>query len=112
MLFFIILIFAIAAAGGAYLLTHVLKNQMVPSKVALIHGGVAAFALVLLLIYCFSHVSAPMTSLLVFILVACGGIYMGVRGMQGKGTPKLIALGHGTFAVIAFIMLLMFALRG
>ncbi|KTD11299.1 hypothetical protein [Legionella jamestowniensis] len=103
-----IIFFSLAAILGIYLLSYVLTEKNTPKGVALIHGAAASVGLVLLIIYSLLY-QTPVASLLVFILAALGGLYLFYRDITGKEIPKFLAIGHGSIAVIGFILLLIFA---
>ncbi|KTD16048.1 hypothetical protein [Legionella jordanis] len=109
MLILSIIIFAIAAALGVYLLSYVLAEKNTPKGVVMIHGGVAALGIISLIIYSFLY-TTPLASLLIFILAALGGFFMFGWDILGHKVPKSMALGHGLIAVAGFILLLYFAL--
>ena len=48
-------LFVLAALGGFVLLSFHLRNKPVPKGLMFIHGGVAAVALVLLIVYAVQH---------------------------------------------------------
>ena len=101
--------FALAVVGGLYLLSFVLSNKQTPKVVVAIHGLFALTGIVLLILYPFFYKPAPITSLVLFILAALGGVMMVFRDVTGKGFPKWMALGHGATAIIALILLAVFA---
>lgn len=112
MLIIIIVLFAIAASLGIYLLSHVLRDKHTPKSIALIHGAVAATALVILFSYVFLYDSSLLASAILFALAAIGGITFLYCHMTGKFIPKWLAIGHGMTAVVAFILLLFLAFWG
>lgn len=86
MLILAIVLFAIAALLGFYLLTFVLQNKNTPKGVAFTHGPLAAMG-----------------------LAALGGFSLIYRDLTGSPLPKWLAIGHGLTALIAFIFLIIFA---
>ncbi|ASQ45599.1 hypothetical protein [Legionella clemsonensis] len=102
-----IIFFSLAAILGLYLLTYVLTEKHTPKGVAIIHGSTASLGLVLLIIYSLLY-QTPTASLIVFILAALGGLYLFYRDITGKEIPKLLAIGHGSIAIIGFILLIVF----
>jgi hypothetical protein len=99
-------LFAIAAMIGIYLLTFVLQKKETPKPVAIIHGLLAATALVLLIVHT-SKTGADLIQVIVFfIITALGGLVLFVRDIMGKSLPKSLAVIHGLLAVISFIFLL------
>lgn len=100
--------FALAAVLGLYLLTLVLANKETPKSIAMIHGFFAVIGITLLIIYPFFYSPAPITSLVLFIFAAMGGLTLIYKDLTGKPLPKWLALGHGLTAIIGFILLAVF----
>ncbi len=101
----IILVFAIAAVLGATLLTLVLQSRHRPTALILLHGLFAAIAITLLGIFVFQHHSTFQAFLITFAAIAVVGFYMGIRDIKGMGTPKVIAVLHGGFALLTLAFL-------
>lgn len=108
MIWLITLIYACAAAGGLYLLSHLWRNKAMPQNVAHIHGAVAAIATAFLAYYCYSHADNPRNSLIIFLLVACGGLYMMFQDRAKKQFPKFVPYVHAGFALVGFLLLVTF----
>lgn len=107
MLIIIISLFAIAILGGLYLLSYVINDKNTPKSIAFLHGSVAACALILLLLYVIFYFSSfALTSLILFIFAAMGGIVLIYRDLKGQLIPKWLAVGHGALGITAFIVLL------
>lgn len=102
------MIFAIAALLGFFLLSYILKEKNAPKGVAMIHGAFGAIGILALGYYSYYHSSKFLISLGLFILAALGGLYLFATDISGKKVPKSFAIGHGTFAIIAFSSLLYF----
>lgn len=100
--------FALAAVLGLYLLTLILTNKETPKSVAIFHGLFAVIGVVLLICYPFFYSPSPITSLILFILAAMGGLLLIYKDLSGKPIPKWLALGHGLTAIIAFLILAVF----
>ena len=108
MLITAIILFALAALLGLYLLSFVLRDKNTPKGIAFIHGPVAAAGLIILIIYALFNSPSPIVSIILFILAALGGIMLFYRDITGKSLPKWMAIGHGVTAVVAFILLIVF----
>jgi hypothetical protein len=106
MLGLIIILFALAALGGIYLLSFILQNKNTPKGVALIHGSVAAISLVLLILYTLFNNHSFLISVVFFIVAALLGFTLFYRDITGKSLPKWLAIGHGLSAVVGFVFLL------
>jgi len=103
----IILLFAIAAVFGISLIVPVLQGKTPSRPLVFAHGGVAAFALVLLLLQFFKDGSTiPQWSVILFVVAALGGFVLFANDFQKKPIPKALALIHAGAAVVAFLILL------
>src|SRR4051812_42558790 len=92
----------IAVLLGLYLLSYVLQNKNTPKGIAFTHGPLAAIGLILLIIYALIYKPAPLISIIIFIMVAFGGMVLIYRDITGKSIPKWLAIGHGLSALIGF----------
>lgn len=107
MLITTVILFAIAAALGAVLISKIFQDKDTPKPVVFIHGLAAATALVLLIIaYVNIGDSMLLTSLLIFVIAAVGGFIMFGRDMTDRPVPKWLAAVHALAAVTAFVILL------
>ncbi|HKY63256.1 MAG TPA: hypothetical protein VJR29_07535 [bacterium] len=102
-------LFALAALLGATLLSFVLRDKPTPKGLLFLHGGMAAAGLLLLIVYTFGAAPKPYESLVLFLLAASGGFFMGIRDLLGKKVPKWLAVGHGLLALAGFGFLLFHA---
>ena len=101
-----LVLFALAALIGIYLITQVFQGKLPSKAVALTHGGLAATALVLLIVHTF-RTGADLTDVIIlFIIAALGGIALFVRHVTGKSLPRGLALVHALIAVTALVFLL------
>lgn len=113
MLITAIVLFALAAVFGLVVLTAILKNKPTPKPAVFVHGGLAAVALLLVIIFVAGSTGAsPTTSLVLFILAALGGFTLFAIDMQKKPVPKWLAFVHPIVAAIALVLLIVFVLRG
>lgn len=116
-----LVVFAIAALGGvtlAVLHFHAGGKEHPPTALAMLHGVVAAVALLLLLIgigatsagFAAGFSSLAIVALLLFVLAALGGAYMFFgRHLRGEPLPTPVVVIHGLVAVAAFVVLLVYA---
>lgn len=109
MLLMAILFFTIAGLLGIYLLSFIVQNKNTPKAIVFTHGPLAAIGLTLLLIYIIFYSPKPFISFILFVLAALGGITLIYRDLTNQTIPKWLAIGHGTIAIIAFLLLLLFA---
>lgn len=113
MLILAVVLFLVAALFGLYILTYILKNNPTPKGAVFTHGPIAATALVLMIIYAaMGHADTRLiTSIVLFILAALGGLTMFVIDMKNKPIPKMIAVIHPIVAVIALLTLISYMLQ-
>jgi hypothetical protein len=111
-----IVLFAIAALGGATLAVMRLMNRPLPVGLAVVHGLFAAAGLVVLIIAMVSAVATGTllkAALILFIIAAIGGaIIFLFFHLRGKHLPIPLVLGHGLLAVVAFLLLLINVFSG
>jgi hypothetical protein len=109
-----VLIFAIAAAVGLTMALAVFQGRFPPLVSAIVHGVLAASGLVLLIVaVCGHRVGGPARWALGFFLVAAlGGFVLAFAyHARKKNLPTNFVVGHGTLAVIGFLLLLAAALH-
>lgn len=95
-----------AAVFGITLLIPVLQGKTPNRTFVFIHGGIAAVALVMLLLqYTKEGNTVPQVSLILFVAAALGGFVLFARDLQKKPLPKGLALIHAAAAVAAFLLL-------
>lgn len=105
-------LFALAALGGVVLATLHFRGKKLPVPVAVVHGAVAAIALVLLIVGIAQ--AAPGTdlalgqwSMVLFLVAAVGGFVMfGGYHLRHKPLPSAFVVLHALTAVLAFVLLL------
>ena len=104
-----ITLFGLTAVLGLYLISLLLRNKSTPQGVTIIHGTMAAIALIILIIYAFKQTAGPWPSITVFTIAAAGGFTLHYRNLTGKSVPKWLAITHGLLAISGFGLLLWFA---
>jgi hypothetical protein len=103
----IIILFAIAAVFGLTLIIPILQGKTPTRGFVFAHGGVAAVALVMLVLqYVRDMTTVPQISLILFVVAALGGFVLFARDVQKKSIPKGLAVVHAGAAVAAFLILL------
>lgn len=113
MLIVSLILFAVAALGGAFMATVRARNeQNPPMPVAIIHGLAAATGLILLLIFIFSSgfPGLPTVSAVLFVIAALGGFVLIGNHAKGRLIPKPLMGIHATAAVVGFVLLLIAAI--
>jgi hypothetical protein len=106
-----IVIFAVAAMIGIYLLSFVIQKKETPKSVAIVHGILAATALTLLIVHTANTGADLIQTITIFVIAALGGIVLFVRDLTGKSLPRALAIAHGLIAVTGFIFLLAYAFQ-
>ena len=103
-----VLLFAIAAVGGLVLAILHFKGKDRPLALALLHGGLGATALVLLLISASSGAVPGHAKLVVglFLAAALGGILLFSFRLRKVPLSSPVVLIHGGVAATAFVILL------
>lgn len=107
-----IILFVVAALGGAYMATSRVRNEKNPPvPIAVVHGIAAATGLVLLLIYVFGSgfPALPTVSAVLFVIAALGGFVLVGNHARERLIPKPLMGVHATAAVVAFVLLLIAA---
>jgi len=103
----IVLLFAVAAVFGVSLIIPVLQGKTPARRLVFAHGGIAAIALVMLLLQFFNNPgTVPQWSLILFVVAALGGFVLFANDLRKKVIPKPLALVHAAAAVVAFLILL------
>lgn len=107
MLNYAILVFAIGALGGLVLAAHVLRNKFAPWLLSLLHAGLGATGLILLLLMLIQG-NAPQQVFIAFALLlaaALGGFFLASFHLRKKLPPKAIVAVHASVAVVGFLTL-------
>jgi hypothetical protein len=104
-------VFGMAALGGIYLLSLVLRDKQTPKLVAAIHGLFAVSGLILLIVYCTKYNPGPGLSIGIFVVAALGGFVLIYKDLTEKKVPKWLGIVHGLTALTGYIILLVFAMR-
>jgi hypothetical protein len=114
------ILFAIAALGGitlAVLHFRARGKTPPPTSLAMLHGTLAAVALIFLIIgiaatadgFSAGVSSLAVLSLLLFVLAALGGAYMFFgKHLRGKPLPSPVVVIHGLAAGTGFVLLLVY----
>lgn len=107
MLLTALILFGLAALGGAALLWMHLQNDDAPLSVAAIHGLLGATGLVVLLWTVFQSSAGSLlwASVLLFVLAALGGFVLITNHLRGESLSPGLMYGHGGAAVVAFVLL-------
>ena len=113
-LWLIVLIFAIAAVIGLTMAIAAFQGKFPPVPSAVLHGVLAAVALVLLIIAVVVHAAtgSAVWALGFFVVAALGGFTLAFAfHARRRSLPKGLVAGHAVLAVIGFLLLLAGALK-
>ncbi len=110
----IVLIFALAVVVGLTMAIAAFQGKFPPVSSAVLHGVLAASALVLLLIAVFVHgaTSPAVWAFWILLVAALGGfgLAFGFHARK-RNLPKAMVATHAVLAVIGFLLLLAGALK-
>jgi len=108
MIIYAVIIFAIAVLGGLYLAGHVLRDRLAPWAVSLLHAGLGALGLILL-IAALLQGGAPQTVLIGFVILlvaALGGFFLASFHLRKKLPPQVAVVAHAGVGVVGFLIVL------
>lgn len=108
MLTYAVIVFAIGALGGVFLASYVLRGQLAPWPVSLLHAGLGAIGLLLVIFAALtsgiSH--AGLAALVILVVAALGGFYLASVHLRGHVAKKAVVFIHAGAAVVGFLTLL------
>ncbi|AUH72041.1 Uncharacterised protein [Legionella sainthelensi] len=114
MLLLAIALFIAAAVCGLILLTAILQDKPVNKAAKNLHGIFAAVGIILVLVYVFifmpSRSPLLVTSSILLVLAALGGLTLFILGMKKKKIPKLAAVIHPLIAFAGLLALIIYVL--
>jgi hypothetical protein len=109
MLVYALIIFAVGALGGLTLAAvHVLQGRLAPWPLSLLHAGLGAAGL-LLLIYAALTTGmsgAALAALVILAVAALGGFYLASIHLRDEVAKQPVVFIHAGVAVIGFLTLL------
>jgi len=98
--------FAIAALGGLILASSVLRGRLAPWPLSLLHAGLGALGLVLLLIAVLDGAAGLITLAFILLVVAAlGGFYLASMHLRKEIAPSGVVVIHAGVAVVGFLLL-------
>ncbi|HET7300272.1 MAG TPA: hypothetical protein VFJ01_06415 [Oleiagrimonas sp.] len=111
MLVYALVIFAIAAVGGLFLATHVLRDKFAPWAVSVVHALLGAAGLVVLIVMLVSGSTAQqvLIGFVLLLVAALGGFFLASFHLRKKLPPKAVVVVHAVLAVAGFLTLLSLA---
>ena len=106
MLVYAVIVFAIAALGGLVMAASVLRGRLAPWALSLLHAGLGAAGLILVLLAVLAGAAQNATIALVILAIAAlGGFFLASFHLRGTPGPKPVVLIHASVAVIGFLLL-------
>ena len=104
-----VLIFAIGAVGGLVMATRVLRNQLAPWALSLLHAALGATGLVLTAIVVLGKSQAVSSvvpiALLILVVAALGGFFLASFHARRQLPSRGVVFTHAGVAVIGFLLL-------
>jgi hypothetical protein len=113
MLVFAIVLFLCAAVLGTIVLLSILKNRKTNKAIAVLHGSLGGFGLLLALTYLAIGTITPLylTGIGVLLVAICLGFILFGIDISNLRIPKWLALLHPLFAVAGIVLLLVYLNR-
>ena len=106
MLTYAVIVFAIAAVGGLVLASSVLRGKLAPWPLSLLHAGLGAAGLVLILLSVMGGAGGNiMTASIILVVAALGGFYLASLHLKSQVAPRGVVLIHAGAAVAGFLLL-------
>jgi hypothetical protein len=108
MLGYALIVFAIGALGGIALASFVLRGRLAPWPLSLVHAGLGAIGLLLVLYAALTTgiSNVALAALVILAVAALGGFYLASIHLRGKVAQQPIVFVHAGIAVIGFLTLL------
>jgi hypothetical protein len=105
-----VLVFAIGALGGLIMAMRVLRGQLAPWALSLLHAALGATGLVLTALVVLGPKTADVASiipiaLLILIVAALGGFYLASFHARRQLPTRGVVLAHAGLAVVGFLLL-------
>ncbi len=103
-----LIVFAIAAMGGLFLASRVLRGHLAPWAISILHALLGASGLILLILTVVQGgASARVTAALaILILAALGGFFLASIHLRGRVAPKAVVFVHAGVAIAGVLTLL------
>lgn len=105
MLTYAVIIFAVAAAGGLVLASSVLRGHLAPWPLSLLHAGLGAAGLVLLIMAVMEGAPGVTVPFAILAIAALGGFYLASIHLKKEVAPRAVVVIHASVAVIGFLLL-------
>ena len=106
MLTYAVVAFAVTAVGGLVLASSVLRGQLAPWPLSLIHAGLGAAGLLMLIVAVTGGAGGNIVIALVILGVAAlGGFYLASLHLRREVAPRGVVVIHAGAAVVGFLLL-------
>ena len=108
MILYAVIAFAVAALGGVVLAAHVLRGKFAPWAISLLHAGLGALGLVLLIVALVQGATSQpvLIGFVLLLIAALGGFFLASFHVRKRLPPKGIVVIHAGVAVIGFLTVL------
>lgn len=108
-----VILFSLAIFFGLILVSYIFKNHKTPKPVVVLHGTVALIAILSIVAYLIAgHTDALLiTSLILFILGALGGVTMLMFDIKKENIPKMFLVVHPLIGISAFVILIIYMVQ-
>lgn len=108
MITYAVIAFAIAALGGLFLAAHVLRGKFAPWAVSLLHAGLGALGLLLLIAALVQGIASQtvLIGFIILLIAALGGFLLASYHRRERLPPKAIVVVHALVAVVGFLVVL------
>jgi len=109
MIKYAVIVFALAALGGLYLAVHVLRARFAPWAISLLHAGLGALGLILLIVALVQDAAsqAVVIGFVILLMAALGGFFLASFHLRKRLPPKPLVLIHAGAAVVGFVIILL-----
>jgi len=108
MITYAVIAFAIAAIGGLFLAAHVLRDKFAPWAVSVLHAGLGALGLILLILVLVNGAAsqAILIGFVILLVAALGGFFLASFHLRRRLPPKAVVVIHAGVAVVGFLTVL------
>lgn len=108
MILYAVIAFAVAALGGVVLAAHVLRGKFAPWAISLLHAGLGALGLVLLIVALVQGATSQpvLIGFVLLLIAALGGFFLASFHVRKRLPPKGVVVIHAGVAVIGFLTVL------
>jgi hypothetical protein len=108
MIIYAVFVFAIAALGGLFLATFVLRDKFAPWVISFIHAGFGALGLILLIAALVQGTASQgiLIGFVVLLVAALGGFFLASFHLRQRLPPKAVVVIHAGVAVVGFLTVL------